>query len=97
MNTLPRSESVSATDVEISDADATIKIHLADGRTLTVPLLWFPRLRAASPEQRRHWRFIGGGTGIHWPDIDEDLSVRSMLIESGPTERPSPSVAKPLP
>jgi len=54
-------------------------VHLEDGRSLSVPLEWFPRLRDATPEQRSHWRFIGPGTGIHWPDIDEDISVAGLL------------------
>ena len=59
-------------------ADAFV-VHLADGRSLTVPLEWFPRLRDASSEQRSHWRFVGSGSGIHWPDIDEDISVAGLL------------------
>jgi hypothetical protein len=59
-------------------ADAFV-VHLEDGRSLTVPLEWFPRLRDGSPEQRNCWRLIGPGTGIHWPDIDEDLSVAGLL------------------
>lgn len=66
-----------ATDVAVSD-DA-LRITLADGRELSVPLEWFPRLRDALPEQRREWRFIGKGRGIHWPGIDEDVSVRGLL------------------
>jgi hypothetical protein len=52
---------------------------MADGRELAVPLEWFPRLRDATPEQRSHWRFIGRGQGIHWPDIDEDILVEGLL------------------
>ncbi|HKC11460.1 MAG TPA: DUF2442 domain-containing protein [Vicinamibacteria bacterium] len=59
-------------------ADAFV-VHLEDGRSLTVPLEWFPRLRDASPEQRNRWRLIGPGTGIHWPDLDEDISVAGLL------------------
>ena len=54
-------------------------VHLEDGRSLTVPIEWFPRLRDATPEQRKRWRLIGPGTGIHWPDIDEDISVAGLL------------------
>jgi uncharacterized protein DUF2442 len=54
-------------------------VHLEDGRSLTVPLEWFPRLRDASSEQRNHWRLIGPGTGIHWPEIDEDISVPRLF------------------
>ncbi len=61
-------------------ADATLlRVTLADGRELAAPLEWFPRLRDASDEQRRHWRLIGRGQGIHWPDVDEDISVASLL------------------
>lgn len=66
-----------ATGVEVSD-DALI-VTLSDGRTVSAPLEWFPRLRDASPEQQKNWRLIGPGIGIHWADIDEDISVRSLL------------------
>ena len=54
-------------------------VHLEDGRSLTVPLEWFPRLRDATPEARKRWELIGRGFGIHWPDLDEDLSVAGLL------------------
>jgi len=54
-------------------------VHLEDGRSLTVPLEWFPRLRDATPEQRAHYELIGPGIGIHWPEIDEDISVAGLL------------------
>ena len=54
-------------------------VHLEDGRSLTVPLEWFPRLRDAVPEARQRWELIGRGLGIHWPDLDEDLSVDDLL------------------
>jgi len=54
-------------------------VILADGRELAAPLAWFPRLLGASDDQRRNWRLIGGGRGIHWPDVDEDISVASLL------------------
>jgi hypothetical protein len=53
--------------------------RLADGRELAAPLGWFPRLSDAPTEQRRNWSPIGGGHGIHWPDVDEDISVASLL------------------
>ncbi len=59
-------------------ADAFL-VHLGDGRSLSVPIEWFPRLHDATPEQRNHWRLIGPGTGIHWPDLDEDISVAGLL------------------
>ena len=66
-----------ATSVEFRD-DAMV-LTLEDGRTLLVPLEWFPRLRDASDEDRRTWRFIGKGYGIHWPNLDEDISVPGLL------------------
>jgi len=57
----------------------TLRVDLMDGRTISVPLAWFPRLLHASPEQRANWRVAGGGYGIHWPELDEDLSVEGLL------------------
>jgi hypothetical protein len=54
-------------------------VHLENGRSLTVPTEWFPRLREATPEQQSRWRLIGPGTGIHWSDLDEDISVAGLL------------------
>jgi Protein of unknown function (DUF2442) len=54
-------------------------VRLRDGREISVPLAWFPRLKAASPKQRKNWRLIGKGIGIHWPDLDEDISVTALL------------------
>ena len=56
-----------------------IVVHLEDGRSISVPLEWFPRLRDATPEQRGHWQLIGPGFGIRWPEIDEDVSVAGLL------------------
>ena len=64
-------------DVRVDDA--TLSADLADGRTIIVPLAWFPRLLHATPEQRGRWRIAGGGFGIHWPDVDEDLSSAGLL------------------
>lgn len=57
----------------------TLRVVLADAREITVPLEWFPRLRDATDAQRKIWELIGGGIGIHWPDVDEDISVESLL------------------
>jgi hypothetical protein len=65
-----------------------ITAHLADGRTISVPLAWSWRLSDATPEQRARYEIIGDGTGIRWPDIDEDISVRGML-EGVPARRPA--------
>ena len=65
--------------VDVETTDVSLRLVLADGRELTAPLEWFPRLRDATPEQRRNWRLIGGGQGIHWPDLDEDIAVSTLL------------------
>src|SRR3954470_908420 len=64
---------------QVSFADDTLSVDLHDGRTITVPLAWYPRLLQATPEQRVNWEISGAGYGIHWPDLDEDLSVEGML------------------
>lgn len=66
-----------AVDVRVTE-DA-ISIDLRDGRTITVSLEWVPRLLHATPEQRANWRLAGGGYGIHWPEIDEDLTTQGLL------------------
>ena len=65
-----------AVDVSVSDV---LHVVLADGRELSAPLVWFPRLLDATPTQRTRWRLIGRGEGIHWPDVDEDVSVLGLL------------------
>jgi len=66
-----------AQDVSLSEDELTVA--LADGRRISVPLAWYPRLLHASPEQRANWELLGDGEGIHWPDLDEDLSVAGIL------------------
>jgi hypothetical protein len=56
-----------------------LEVELKDGRVLSVPLTWFPRLQTATPEQRANWEVIAAGYGIHWPEVDEDLSVEGLL------------------
>jgi hypothetical protein len=68
-----------ANAVDVTVTDDQLVVVLADGRELAAPLLWFPRLFEATPDQRRNWRLIGRGQGIHWPDVDEDISVASLL------------------
>jgi hypothetical protein len=70
----------SAVDVETDES--MLRVHLADGREIAAPLEFFPRLRDASPEQRKRWELIGGGYGIHWEEIDEDISVPGLLRRS---------------
>jgi hypothetical protein len=68
-----------ATAVDVRVTDEQLMVALADGRELAVPLAWFPRLSGATDDQRKNWRLIGRGQGIHWPDVDEDISVASLL------------------
>ena len=70
---VPNAESVTV-------ADDTLSVDLSDGRTISVPLAWFPRLVHASQEERKNWKLIGKGQGIHWEDIDEDISVENLLV-----------------
>ena len=65
--------------VGVRVGDDVLTVDLADGRTLSVPLAWFPRLLHATREQRSNWTLAGGGFGIHWPDVDEDLSSAGLL------------------
>jgi len=64
---------------DVHFTEDTLSVDLVDGRTITVPLAWYPRLLHATPEQRQNWQISGGGFGIHWPDIDEDLSTEGLL------------------
>ena len=75
-------------DVRISDDNLTV--DLMDGRTIIVPLAWFPRLLHAAPKDRNHWLVAGGGYGIHWPELDEDLSTEGLLRGA-----PAPLAAQP--
>jgi Protein of unknown function (DUF2442) len=68
---------VQALSVEF--VDASIRVILDDGREISAPLAWFPRLRDASDAKRANWRLIGRGEGVHWPDLDEDVSVNALL------------------
>ena len=73
--------------LNIAITDDEIIAHLMDGRTITVPLVWSWRLSEATPQQRQNFEILGDGQGIHWPDIDEDISVEGMLYGS-PARRP---------
>ncbi|MEB3192051.1 MAG: DUF2442 domain-containing protein [Snowella sp.] len=64
---------------DVHFTEDTLSVDLMDGRTITVPLVWYPRLLKAEPQQRAHWQVCGGGYGIHWEEIDEDLSTAGLL------------------
>ena len=63
----------------VAVTDDTLSVDLSDGRTISVPLAWYPRLLNGTLAERNNWRLIGGGEGIHWPDLDEDVSVENLL------------------
>ena len=92
MSTLTLNSEPLATEVEVTAA--AIKVLLEDGRQISVPLEWYPRLRDATPKQRAHWRLIGRGEGIHWPTVDEDISVRGLLAGYADARRPRPRAAQ---
>ncbi|WP_129633760.1 DUF2442 domain-containing protein [Candidatus Oscillochloris fontis] len=64
---------------QVTISDDALTVDLRDGRTIIVPLTWYPRLVHGTPQERHHWRFIGDGIGIHWPDLDEDIKVDHLL------------------
>ncbi len=65
--------------LDVQFTDDAISVNLRDGRVISVPLVWYPRLHEATAAQRKNWKIAGGGYGIHWPDIDEDLSTEGLL------------------
>ncbi len=90
MNTVAVITEPKAEDVQVTEDE--IRVHLVDGRRISVPLAWSWRLLAATPEQRGRFELIGDGTIIHWPDVDEDISVESLLWG---TPAPRPRTASP--
>ncbi len=90
MNTTEPKAGERVSDVHFTDD--TISVDIFDGRTITVPLAWYPRLLHAAPEQRENWKVSGGGYGIHWPDIDEDLSIQGLL-QGAPAPRKTSKAA----
>jgi hypothetical protein len=81
-----------AADERVSNvtfASESLCVSLMDGRTISVPLAWFPKILHASEQQRNHWKIAGGGYGIHWPDLDEDLSTEGLLRGAPAPARPA--------
>lgn len=87
MGTSPSKLPPSPLATSISVSDTALTVELSDGRTLSVPLAWYPRLLHGSPSERTQWRFIGQGQGIHWVLLDEDISIESLIagLPSGET------------
>src|SRR5689334_3876731 len=65
---------------DIIITEDTLAVDLTDGRTISVPLVWYPRLLNGTEKERNNWRFIGDKEGIHWPDLDEDVSIENLLL-----------------
>lgn len=91
MNTLVVERQARAQKVKVTDEE--LIVELDDGRTISVPLTWFPRLWHGTPEERAHWRLIGDGEGIHWPELDEDIEV-SRLLAGIPSQESQQSLQK---
>jgi Protein of unknown function (DUF2442) len=88
MNSLAIETRIAAVQGVAVTEDALI-LDLKDGRTISAPLAWYPRLLYGTPTERNHWRLIGEGEGIHWPDLDEDISVENLVLgkPSGESQR----------
>ena len=82
-------ETREALAIQVDVDQFTLSVELADGRTIAAPLSWYPRLTHASAEERKSWRLIGGGRGIHWPMLDEDINVAKLLAGQTSTESQS--------
>lgn len=85
MNTVALIVEPKISDLRVTESEITA--YLIDGRSVSVPLAWSWRLSEATPEQRNHWEMIGDGIGIHWPEVDEDISIEGMLY-GAPAPRP---------
>jgi hypothetical protein len=87
MSSSPVDQSIAQAQ-RVSVTEDTLIVDLLDGRSVSVPLSWFPRLVHGTPEERKNWRLIGRGEGVHWPDLDEDISVADLLagIPSGESQ-----------
>lgn len=75
--------------VNVFITDDTLTVDLEDGRTISVPIGWFPRLAHGTPEERANFQISGAGRGIHWPDLDEDIGIEGLLLGKKSTESPS--------
>lgn len=83
-SSVTRTKEPLAQEVRVTDDD--LIVELVDGRTVSVPIAWFPRLLQGRPDERSNWRLIGRGEGVHWPDLDEDIRVEDLLAGHGSGE-----------
>jgi hypothetical protein len=79
--------------LDVAFTDDALSVSLRDGRIITVPIVWYPRLLNATPEQRQNWKIAGGGYGLHWPDLDEDLSTEGLLRGAPAPKAPEKSIS----
>jgi hypothetical protein len=79
--------------LDVAFSDDALSVSLRDGRVISVPLVWYPRLLNATSTQRRNWKIAGGGYGIHWPEVDEDLSTDGLLRGARAPKGRSPAKA----
>lgn len=77
--------------LDVQSTDDTHSVSLRDGRVIAVPLVWYPRLLNATPAQRKNWKISGGGYGIYWPEVDEDLSTEGLLRGAPAPKAPVPA------
>jgi hypothetical protein len=84
-----KSELAGTRAVHVTVTDDTLSVDLEDGRTISVPIGWYPRLTHGTAEERGHFEISGAGCGIHWPDLDEDIGVEGLLLGKRSTESPS--------
>lgn len=75
-----------ATANDVSVTREALEVDLVDGRTVTVPVAWYPRLAHGAPEERANWRLVGRGEGVHWPDLDEDIAIQDLIAGRGSGE-----------
>ena len=89
MNTLKPEVVQEVSTQNIMITEATLTVELTDGRSISVPLTWYPRLLHGTQMERNNWRLIGNGEGIHWPELDEDISVENLVLgrRSGESQR----------
>ena len=88
MNSVATTTLVSPKILHVEVTNDTLSVDMEDGRTIAAPLVWFPRLAYATPEERQNFRIAGAGYGIHWPDLDEDIGVEGLLLGKRSTESP---------
>jgi hypothetical protein len=86
---MSRAEIPTPSAQHVSITEETLTVELIDGRVISVPLAWYPRLVHGTPQERSEWRLIGDGEGIHWPELDEDISVENVIFgkPSGESQR----------